>query len=343
MQELTLKGTLARVSAQTEFDQAAAMGLSDTSLLSNSFSPERRKKIHDVYWDSFVYQKIFSHLESFRDFDAFWHFTNRQEIIYGSGAVRQVANRFSARSAWLMTQFALSKLAANSDAFEEFVAGKIGFDAVRQGRRSRVTINEAIQLRKDTILETVRKYLGDSSLLIDLGSGWGRYSSLISAMEPGVSVVAAELSNSGRKSTELVAKHFGLNIETAAFDFYNWKSLLRKLQRAPHKYILVFSNHAIEQITYLDKRMFTDLLDLGKRICFVHIEPVGWQLGADERFSRPPSRKLGAHGGYNKNFVPIVASLVEEGRVRLLDCAPNYFSTLKRHNTGTLLAFEAIS
>lgn len=190
-------------------------------------------------------------------------------------------------------------------------------------------------------LEAVAPLVDSDTLIVDLGSGWGRYSIAFCAAFPGIEVVSGELTASGRRSTALVAEKAKLPITSVPFDYYAHANIIDVVAASPRRNVVVFSSHSIEQVPYLDRAMFDDFLALeGKRVTFVHIEPVGWQIAGpanDADMSRPPNAADGPYGGYNRNLFLIMLTLAGEGKVVIERAEPYYFAAINTRNTGALI------
>ena len=106
---------------------------------------------------------------------------------------------------------------------------------------------------------------------------------------------------------------------------------------------MIFSNHSIEQVTYLQKALFDQILEQSQNIQFLHIEPVGWQVDQSSKalkHSTPPAKKLGEMGGYNKNLVWLVKALQMEGKIADLAIETNYVARHNIDNSGTKVSFR---
>lgn len=212
---------------------------------------------------------------------------------------------------------------------------------IEHGRRIVGTLGEAVDSAARMTLEAVAPLVDSDTLIVDLGSGWGRYSIAFCAAFPGIEVVSGELTASGRRSTALVAEKAKLPITSVPFDYYAHANIIDVVAASPRRNVVVFSSHSIEQVPYLDRTMFDDFLALeGKRVTFVHIEPVGWQIAGpanDADMSRPPNAAEGPYGGYNRNLFLIMLTLAGEGKVVIERAEPYYFAAINTRNTGALI------
>ena len=202
----------------------------------------------------------------------------------------------------------------------------------------------ASRFMRDELLSLVGHHSKDCDVIIDLGSGWGRYSTLFADRFKGHKVYAGEISEGGRNVTKFINEQYNLGICSFQFDYQNWDGLNKILKKLADKRILIFSNHSIEQVTYLNKQLFYDILKSVKDVKFLHIEPVGWQVDQSKSIllqSTPPSDKLGPVGGYNKNFWIILKASEIGGKISSLAATINYIANDNLNNAGTKIVYEA--
>jgi hypothetical protein len=176
----------------------------------------------------------------------------------------------------------------------------------------------------------------DTGMVVELGSGGGmNLLNLHLWGGPRVPYHALEPTASGRACTEtLAALDPGLDLTTAPFDFEQPR--YEALPRAD-AHVLVFTVHAIEQVTDLPHEAITGLFDLGPAVTGVHFEPVGWQV-VDE--PDRASRDYAVRQRYNRNLWPLLQELEAGGELTVETVAPDLFGD-KYKNPGTLIVWHA--
>lgn len=201
-------------------------------------------------------------------------------------------------------------------------------------------MRDLVRRREAEVVDLFHPFIGDDTVLVDLGSGWGRISTLLKYKFPQLSVISAEISKAGRLCTEHISDQFGLGISPIEFNYLDWSVLFDHLKKRHAKNLVFFSNHSAEQVPYLNIQMFEDFLRLDGKIKFIHIEPVGWQMSGDAevvKYSQAPERGLGERGGYNKNLLLIIQELRRRGLVEIDRMIPNYLAFETIRNSGSLI------
>jgi hypothetical protein len=141
------------------------------------------------------------------------------------------------------------------------------------------------------------------SVFVELGSGWGRNLIKLSTVFPDMTLIGGELSSSGIKIANFFSRKFNLKLTSFQFNYLNHNSFVKKLNKinAP---IILFSSFSIEQVPYLNKQFFLDILNLKNDIVAFHIEPVSFQVeGRDSPFLDYYNKH------YNQNFYKILKEL----------------------------------
>ncbi len=130
---------------------------------------------------------------------------------------------------------------------------------------------------KETLLATVLSNLtGETDLVVELGSGWGRnlFNVYLRCRHRDLRFVACEPADAGRRATELLCA-LEDGIPFAVYPFTYIEPDLSFLEGRPN--VLFFTNHSIEQVTFLDPRLFDLMLERTGHCTCVHAEPIGWQ------------------------------------------------------------------
>ena len=214
------------------------------------------------------------------------------------------------------------------------------FDFFEENKVVKISPSEIPSKILNYYLMQLKDQITTDTVIVDLGSGWGRYSMMIANHYPKNKVLAAEITSQGRKLTEKMAHKYALNIETVEFDYNNWDRLLNKLRTIKTNNILIFSNHSIEQVTLLNLRMFEQILSLDAKVKGVHVEPVGWQLidGWGFCYNIEPQ---GARQYYNRNFLLILEHLHKRKLITEPTIIPNFFGIHALENMGTLVKYSS--
>ena len=135
------------------------------------------------------------------------------------------------------------------------------------------------------------------SIIVDLGAGCGRVSlglHAIGAVPHSTRTVAAEYTSGGRRCIHTFLRGLPADkrpdVNVIPFDYYSQLAPLRRAVQG-HERIFVVSCHSIEQIPLLPPTFFRELLSLAPRVRGFHVEPIGWQLRADDEFSALATRR----------------------------------------------------
>jgi hypothetical protein len=176
----------------------------------------------------------------------------------------------------------------------------------------------------------------DTEMVVELGSGGGmNLLNLHLWGGPRVPYQALEPTASGRACAEtLAALDPELDLTTAPFDFERprYDGLPRK-----EAHVLVFTVHAIEQVTDLPHEAITGLFGLAASVTGVHFEPVGWQVVGEPD---PAARDYAVRQRYNRNLWALLRDLDTAGELRVERVAPDLFGD-KYKNPGTLIVWHA--
>jgi hypothetical protein len=176
----------------------------------------------------------------------------------------------------------------------------------------------------------------ETSMVVELGSGGGmNLLNLHLWGGPRVPYYALEPTESGRACAEtLAALDPALDLTTAPFDFEQPRY---DVLPAGGAHVLVFTVHAVEQVTELPREAITGLFDLGARVTGVHFEPVGWQI-LDE--PDQASQEYALRQRYNRNLWALLQELERRGDLTVETVVPDLFGD-KYKNPGTLIVWHA--
>lgn len=194
-----------------------------------------------------------------------------------------------------------------------------------------------LQIKKESFINIMAKYLANNpDIVIDLGSGWGRMMLLLNQSFPLQHYLCGELTSSGRNVLNSIIQKYALvNINTFAFDFYNYQSIVNIIKKKGYKRIVIFTNFAIEQIPKIDKRLFLDLLNIElDELNVIHIEPVLFQINKEKSFNHR----------YNQNLYEVLSNLEEHNKIKINNIEPLYYGHChnKTARNSLLLEWSAI-
>jgi hypothetical protein len=177
----------------------------------------------------------------------------------------------------------------------------------------------------------------DTSLVVELGSGWG-FNLLQFWCKGGprsARYVAAEFTEAGRACTEQLALlEPDLKLSTAALDYHNPKAT--DIQ-ATDGHALVFSCQSLEQIPQVQPGVIEMILGLGERVTCIHVEPVGWQIEAGKSTER--NRAYAEQHDYNRNLWSVLGSLEADGALEIKRSFPDFLG-VNPDNPVTLIEWR---
>lgn len=303
---------------------------------------------YDDYWAETAFAVLEQEEITPLTFDQVRRRLSIREFVLNAGwGMKQLGRRGSPlKSFWRRLRFSMARRRQPGLTEVGYVERVGRAPRIERGRQIVGTLGEAVDGATRMTLEAVAPLVDSDTLIVDLGSGWGRYSIAFCATFPGIEVISGELTASGRRSTALVAEKAKLPITSVPFDYYDHANIIAAVAASPRSNVVVFSSHSIEQVPYVDRAMFDYFLELkGKRVTFVHIEPVGWQIAGlanDANMSRPPNVAGGPYAGYNRNLFLIMLTLADEGKVAIERAEPYYFSAINTRNTGALIVARSM-
>ena len=328
--------TIEHLRARTAIAEDALLAPPPQDTLAEEWRSAHRKDVHEDYWGRLILEFVEGRIGEASELFELWDAVNRHEALVGSSRGKKFAKRFDSTLGR-----ALRKVSPNGDvALEQAFT----FAWLYRGSEEQVSLANANLLRREIYTGLFERHVNEGTAIVDLGSGWGRYSTLLASRFPGARVFSGELSESGRKVTRLLSDRFDLGIHSFAFNYLDWSGLREVVEQAEADRWVVFSNHSMEQVTYVDGGMFEFLLDAAPDVRFLHVEPVGWQVASAGRESRcnAPKAALGPHGGYNKNLIWIVQDLLQRGRIQQLSVDVDHLAFGNPHNAGTKVEFRSL-
>ena len=348
MQYVTSPGELIRrLQALTSIDTESLYGIDgdNTALTSASWYWPDKKQAHEEYWGSVVRDFLMGYENRDIALEDLWTKTNIHEHLEGSrdgDIIKRPRAMPRHVIPWLYSRVTGSD--ARNRSYYGYRMNRRDTCWINDGKTKHGSFFDFVDDIPRMFFHAMEPYLEGVDLFVDLGSGWGRYSTALFLKHRHIRVLAGELSDAGRAATAIIADKYGLAIETLPFNYYAYENLIGRLGGERLNKIIIFTSHSVEQVTYLYKRMFDEILALPiPTIVFVHIEPLGWQImGAENspHLSRPPPRTPDGHGGYNKNLYLIVMKLLEEEKIGMDRITPYYFGNLAPKKTGSLLVYH---
>ena len=325
------------LSYQTKISRKNIYGNSNKFKNSDGWLPTQRKKIHEKYWRSLVLKELDKVLiDNQISFEDCWQNLNFVEFLDGSGDGKRLKRKF-------INHNKLPKLFRNI-LFKYYneIYQMPAMDYLYEKKVQRISISESHNIKVKFFTDLLAPFYRKNCILLDLGSGWGRYSTLFARQFPNLRIFSGEISEAGRETTNKLSSKYNFNIKTFHFNYLNWSECMKIIKDTSVSDIIIFTNHSIEQVTYLNMDFFTDLAKIPKKIQFINIEPVGWQF-KKSKFSRPPSKRIGENGGYNKNLSLILLRLESDKILKINKVIQNYFALGNIYNSGTLLSYETIN
>lgn len=222
----------------------------DRAKMSDGWHDSERKAAHEDYWGNLVFKEVQeSLLKGMSNFEELWEHINSHEFFKGSNRGKKVVRKFTR---WGNLQ-SLTK--QSTDIMHSPAA-----DFLFREEIEKVSPFVMNSMRRDRMLTLIRPFIQEDTAIIDLGSGWGRYSTLFARNFGEVPVFAGEISEAGRMTTQAISAHFSLGIKSFDFNYQSWGELIKVLKGLEDRHIIIFSNHSIEQVTYLNMSLFTDIL-----------------------------------------------------------------------------------
>ena len=325
------------LSYQTKILRENIYGNSNNFTNSDVWSPKKRKEIHENYWGSLVLKELDKVLINNQiSFEDCWKNLNFIEFLNGSGDGKRLKRKFS-------THNKLPKVFRNI-LFKHYneIYQMPAMDYLYDKKLKKINLFESHKIKVKFFTDLLAPFYKKNCILLDLGSGWGRYSTLFASQFPNLKIFSGEISEAGRETTNKLSSKYDFNIKTFNFNYLDWNECIKIINDTSASNIIIFTNHSIEQVTYLNMDFFTDLCKIPKNIQFINIEPVGWQF-RKSKFSTPPPKNIGENGGYNKNLSLILLRLESEKILKINKVIQNYFALGNVYNSGTLLSYETIN
>lgn len=188
------------------------------------------------------------------------------------------------------------------------------------------------QYYKDKISLVTDQIEDSTTQIIDLGSGWGRYSTILSQLYPNKTVFSLENSDSGVRCCMLLKEKYGLdNLVCGNFDYHDPIALHQYVTpRSDNQNALCFTSYSIEQIPYLKRDVFDIILNANyNEVKFFHIEPIGWQVNGARKNTLDR---------YNNNLYSLLKELEKQNLIEILKVEVDIYG--KRQNPGTVVVWK---
>jgi hypothetical protein len=212
--------------------------------------------------------------------------------------------------------------------------------AVMWGEWVEIPDSVAFAAHQALIVEAVLgRCRGDTELLLELGSGWGRnvFAIWLAGGPRRARYVAAEYTAAGRRASErLAALAPRLSFESRAFD-YN-RPDLQSLSGCDHA--VVFTVHSVEQVPRLSSAVIDAIRSVAAEVDCVHLEPVGWQLEGMRQTGPGSSREYAERHDYNRDLVQVLRAAEAAGSIRIEEIAPEAVGVVP-DNPTTMIHWRA--
>jgi len=284
---------------------------------------------YELHWGKNIYPHLCQLIQKHPHFGDFWKKALQDEFtVLSSSGTRSLRNHLVKLFFTNPVQFLKFEKRNDLKAFEMTYLG----DTFKVGTNEKINkLLQAYELKINPLLQ-------DATLFIDLGSGWGRWSTYFASKNEKLKVLAGEVTNAGQKITSEISERYNLNITTFAFDFLNWSNLMHELKQNDVSNVVIFSSFAIEQAKLIDCRMFETIIDLCENVHFFHVEPVGWQLDPSygSKFNPVPADK---RHYFNCNFFPIMDHLISTEKLKVEEILPDFVGF---GAVGTLARFSKV-
>jgi hypothetical protein len=204
------------------------------------------------------------------------------------------------------------------------------------GELIKIGVSDYYAYRTKMLVDTLRRFGGDSESLVEIGSGAGRNLFALAHGGHWPTLLGLELSPTGREVTRKVAAHFSLpSIQSDEIDLLDaFSSGFDRLRGAT-----VFSFYCLEQLPAHTREVMQNLLSAGvKRV--IHIEPTPELFSC---FSRKDLATISYiwRQDYQRTIVSVARRMEEQGLIRVLEIARLNFAPSCR-NDPTLVVWEPL-
>lgn len=213
---------------------------------------------------------------------------------------------------------------------------KESFDSLVNGKQVKLNFTSYTENKYNDIIEFLNLNK-DFETFIELGSGWGRNILKLQNHFPNSNYIACELSESGRKITELFSEKYNLNIQVLPFNYIKWRSIRKYLTKKGKT--IIFTSYSIEQVSKIDKNFFNFLINNLDNFIVYHIEPVLFQI---EKREFPFKEYYNSH--YNKNLFSVLENLESEKKIKIIKAQKSSFcfGTNLTSNESAVIIWEKL-
>jgi hypothetical protein len=209
----------------------------------------------------------------------------------------------------------------------------------------------------------------DTTAVMELGSGWSSnvfqlYIAHGATRAKKIIWYGGEYTREGQLCAKFIARREEeMKYRSFSFDYRNPDVAFLARQRG---HILLFTSHSIEQVDVISPDLFEQLKQIPNPVTVVHFEPVGWQRFPELMKRREENdidgfEAIGARAlsgdissvaenaawwswrlEYNKNLLPIVARLREEGAIRMVREAYDFSGHANVLNPSSLIHYDFV-
>ena len=207
--------------------------------------------------------------------------------------------------------------------------------------------------------------LPETEAVVELGSGWSSnlFQLFVGLGRPccnDVDFIGAEYTDDGRSCARIIADLDGVvRYKDYHMDYRNADVSFLKSYK---KHVLVFTHHSIEQVDFIDPKLYQQLAALDAQVTLIHFEPVGWQrdarllaarqAGDDDLFKLLQKQLpnslvteqdqinnaawLSWRGGYNVNLTAVIKKFADSGQITMVETAYDFSGRGNVLNPSTL-------
>jgi hypothetical protein len=198
------------------------------------------------------------------------------------------------------------------------------------------SLKEQFNLMKNNTYDTV----------IELGSGFGRnmfYFASNILKDFNGNIIMGEYTPGGIMTSKYIKEKFFIdkNIKTYHFDYNNSDLFFEQIKTDQHiSNVLILTFWSIEQITNITDNLIQNILNSGKKVTCVNLEPVGWQISNN---SVMKENIVGYRSYYNKNLYETLKRFEEKKLIKINKIMLDYFNFGCADSCGTLIEWEKLT
>ncbi|MDB2414995.1 class I SAM-dependent methyltransferase [Rickettsiales bacterium] len=168
----------------------------------------------------------------------------------------------------------------------------------------------------DLILRRViyKKYLSDSSKIIELGCGTGNSQLLFAELFPDADLVASDWAEPSQGIIKEMAKYLKRNIKAVKFNMLTlegWDELEVDENSS------IVTNHALEQLGSNCTDLLDKIIDSKPNLC-LHLEPISELYDTDNLFDYI-AKRYHAHRNYLNGWLTALKEREQQGKIKIIE------------------------